>query len=92
MRKEDKKQKTQCEGWRRTGGVFTLGLPKWEQCKKDAIVLLTVKNQDEIHFREFPACMICWKEAKERPKEIEIKEAIPLVPVTIKKEQGQCQQ
>lgn len=64
----------QCEGWIRTGGAFTLGPVKWEQCKSDAVVELTV-IQDEKQ-ETFPACQICWKEGIE--KSIVIKEITPL--------------
>ena len=52
-----------CEGWRRRGGVFTLGPVKWSQCENDAIVALRVKQETE---QELPSCMKCWREAVER--------------------------
>ena len=52
-----------CEGWRRYGGAFTLGPVKWEQCKNEAVVILTVK-QEEIE--DLPACLDCWNEAIDR--------------------------
>lgn len=63
---------TRCEGWRRYGGAFSFGIPKWEQCKKDAVVTLTVKGETT----KFPACLECWKEAKDRGNEIEAAEPI----------------
>jgi hypothetical protein len=64
---------TQCEGWRRYGGAFSLGPTKWKQCTENAIVMLTVKQEKE---EELPACNMCWKEAIE--KEIKILKVIPL--------------
>ena len=55
--------KTRCEGYRRYGGAFTLGPVRWEQCKNDAAVTLTVEQETTERMR---ACMECWNEAKER--------------------------
>ena len=49
----------QCQGWRRYGGVFTFGPVRWEQCKNEAVVNLTVK-QKKIEI--LPACLTCWDE------------------------------
>lgn len=54
----------QCEGWRRYGGVFTLGPVRWEQCKNTAVVILTVTQDGET--KDFPACGKCWNECLER--------------------------
>ena len=51
----------QCEGYRRTGGAFTLGPVKWKQCTENAIVTLTME-QEEVR-QQFPSCMKCWQEA-----------------------------
>jgi len=51
----------QCEGWRRYGGAFTLGPVKWEQCKADAIVMLTVEQEK---IEDLPTCLECWNEGK----------------------------
>lgn len=50
-----------CEGWSRTGGAFTLGPVKWEQCKSDAIVNLKFKQGNE-PVKTLPACKACWEE------------------------------
>jgi len=63
-----------CEGWRRTGGAFTLGQVEWKQCEKEAIVMLKVKQGKE---ETLPACLECWNECKE--KKIEILGAEPLI-------------
>jgi hypothetical protein len=56
------KKKTQCEGWRRYGGVFTLGPVKWEQCKETATVTALITNPDEKP-KGFAACDHCLIEA-----------------------------
>lgn len=56
-----------CEGYRRYGGAFSMTKPRWEQCKNDAVVTLTVKQAE---VEEMPACMECWNEAKEHNIEI----------------------
>lgn len=56
--------KTRCEGWRRRGGVFTLGPVTWEQCENDATVMLTVQQAKKVE--RMPACVVCWNEAMER--------------------------
>lgn len=63
-----------CEGWRRTGGAFTLGPVRWQQCENTAIVRLTVTQAGETE--QISACLECWREATGR--EIEILEAVPL--------------
>lgn len=52
-----------CEGWRRHGGVFTLGPVRWTQCEKDAVVILRVKQEK---ISKQPACLGCWNEGVER--------------------------
>lgn len=52
----------QCEGWRRYGGAFSIGSPVWKQCENDAVVTLTVVQEEK---QEMPACLKCWNEAKE---------------------------
>ena len=65
--------KTRCEGWRRYGGAFTLGRPQWEQCKSDAVVLLTVEQDGKV-LKDSPACADCWKEGQKAGiKQIEAK-------------------
>ena len=62
-----------CEGWRRRGGVFTLGPVKWSQCENQAVVMLRVKQETE---QKLPACMECWREAVEH--EMDILDSHPL--------------
>ena len=65
-----------CEGWRRYGGAFSVGgVPKWQQCKDAATVVLKVKQSDGV--QELPACPKCWEEAIGN-KDIEILSAAPL--------------
>lgn len=59
---------TQCEGWRRNGGAFTLGPVKWEQCAEEGIVTLEVTQGGEVS--KLPACKKCWEECIERGIEI----------------------
>lgn len=54
--------KKQCEGHRRCGGAFSFGPVVWTQCENDAIVMLTVE-QNEKRPETMPACMVCWLEA-----------------------------
>jgi hypothetical protein len=58
-----KGKQMQCEGYRRTGGAFTIGPVKWEQCPEDAVVILTVEQEGKT--QDFPACLKCWKETLE---------------------------
>lgn len=58
----------QCEGWRRYGGAFTLGPVKWEQCKNEAVIVLTMKQDGEV--QEWPACLDCWIEGQKKGIEI----------------------
>lgn len=51
-----------CEGWRRTGGAFSLGPPTWSQCDNNATVMLDIEQEDR---QQMPACNMCWSEAKE---------------------------
>ena len=65
-----------CEGFHKIGGTWSVGgLPVWQQCKNDAIVMLTVvqNGKDE----SLPACNECWKESIEN-KFIEIINVEPL--------------
>lgn len=50
-----------CEGWRRNGGAFCLGPVTWYQCKNDATVNLTVKQDGKV--QTLPSCDTCWSEA-----------------------------
>ena len=63
-----------CEGYRRYGGAFTLGPVRWQQCRKQAIVRITVVQEEGEG--TFPACMTCWNEAKAR--NVEIKNVEPI--------------
>ncbi len=47
-----------CEGWIRTGGIFTLGPVEWDQCKNDGKFMVTFKYQDEPE-KTLPACESC---------------------------------
>lgn len=62
-----------CEGWRRHGGMMTLGKPVWEQCQNEAVVLLEVEQEK---IEKMPSCMECWKEAID--KKIKILSSSPL--------------
>ena len=64
-----------CEGWTRIGAFIMGGTPGWQQCKKDAIVILTV-TQDEGEVTEQPACLSCWEEGKKH--NIPISNAVPV--------------
>lgn len=37
---------TQCEGWRRRGGMMTFGPVKWSQCSNDALNTKAIKVLD----------------------------------------------
>ena len=79
-----------CEGMVRHGGIMTIGRPFWKQCEKDAIVLVKVKQTSggfghEITEGEFPACLDCWK----RAKETEGIEIISVEPVSDKDENNE---
>ena len=65
-----------CEGYRRIGGAFTLGPPKWEQCKADATVKLTLVQDSQQQV--MPACHTCWNEAIQGDK-IRVLEVKPIV-------------
>ena len=58
----------QCEGWRRYGGIMTFGPPRWEQCKNEATINMTVEQEGKVS--TLPACNICWNEAIERDMKI----------------------
>ena len=51
-----------CEGWTKPG-VFMLGPSTWKQCPNEAVVLLTVE-QEEIF--DQPSCLACWTKAIDR--------------------------
>lgn len=51
-----------CEGWRRTGGVFTLGPVTWKQCENSGIVTLKFKDAESGKVKTLPACKECWGE------------------------------
>jgi hypothetical protein len=59
-KKKSNAKPPRCEGWRRRGGAFTLGPVSWEQCKADAVALLTVKQDGEVS--TLPGCFQCWDE------------------------------
>ena len=63
-----------CEGYRRYGGVFTLGPVRWEQCKEQGTVMLAVEQDGEV--QTMPACLKCWNEVIE--KKIKVIEAKPI--------------
>jgi hypothetical protein len=62
-----------CEGYRKYGGAFSFGPPVWEQCKENAIVELTIKQEKT---ETFPACKTCWNEVLEN--KIKVVNVIPL--------------
>ena len=68
--------KTQCEGWRRKGGMFTFGPVHWRQCENEAKFILTVK-QDGKKQKPMPACTVCLKEC-EATKGIDVLKAEPI--------------
>ena len=65
-----------CEGWRRSGGAFSLGPIEWSQCENDGTVMLKLDQGGEIS--ELPACQHCWTECLETDG-IEVLEARPLL-------------
>ncbi len=67
----------QCEGYRRRGGAFTLGIPQWEQCTSDATVTLDMEQNGQRI--KLPSCPVCWEEARNHPQ-IKIIEATPIIP------------
>ena len=50
-----------CEGWRKYGGMMTLGPVVWRQCENDATVMLEVE-QEGVR-QTLPGCAVCWQEA-----------------------------
>lgn len=71
-----------CEGMTRHGGMMTIGRPYWEQCKNEAVVMITFEQSPggyghTITEGTLPACIDCWKNA-ENEKEIKIKKVTPL--------------
>jgi hypothetical protein len=66
--------KNRCEGYRRYGGAFSFGPVTWEQCTREAVVMLTIiqKGKEET----LPACVICWAECLNNG--IEIVKAYPI--------------
>lgn len=65
-----------CEGWRRRGGMMTLGLPTWEQCKEPGTVMLKFRQDGKV--QTLPACAKCWEECRSKDS-IEILEAKPIL-------------
>jgi len=53
----------QCEGWRRTGGAFSLGPVSWKQCEEVGIAVLTVEQDGKT--QSLPSCQTCWNECIE---------------------------
>ena len=74
-----------CEGWRRLGGVFTFGIPKWYQCKNKATVMLTVLQKDKPR-TTLPACQTCWSEALESLT-VKVLKATPIKPAVTSNKQ-----
>lgn len=72
-----------CEGYRRNGGMMTLGPVRWEQCRNTATVNITVEQDGET--KTFPACKTCWKEAIEADK-IKILEVVPIEEIANEKD------
>lgn len=68
-------KKNQCEGWRRYGGIFTLGPVKWKRCESVGVVLLKVRQTGVV--KRVPACQECWNECIKNG--IEIIEATPII-------------
>jgi len=68
-----------CQGWRRYGGVFTIGIPVWEQCKEVGTVM--IKFKDEKGVRQLPACPHCWKETMKQ-EGLKILSVTPILPET----------
>ena len=68
---------TRCEGWRRKGGIMTLGNPEWRQCQGQAVVNLTVKQGKEK--KTLPSCLTCWEEC-EANASITVIKAAPIKP------------
>ena len=66
-------EEMRCEGWTLPGSFMTFDPRTWKQCENDAIVMLTVK-QEEVEKQ--PACNDCWKKGIE--KDIEILQVDPL--------------
>jgi hypothetical protein len=66
--------KLKCKGFRRYGGVFSLGPVKWEQCKATPTVMIKVKNVKETQ----PACNHCWQELIDSDEQ-EIESVEPIV-------------
>jgi hypothetical protein len=64
-----------CEGQRRDGGAFSLGLPQWRRCTSPATVMLRLAQNDEIV--ELPGCSVCWNECVEND-EINVLSVRPL--------------
>ena len=66
----------QCEGWRRTGGAFSFGPVRWDQCENEAVVTITVIQEGKQE-EPMPACMTCWQEC-ESTSDITVLRAEPL--------------
>lgn len=67
--------KQRCEGWRRYGGVFSLGPVTWVQCQSEGDVLLTIRENGVE--RTLPACKTCWQECIDT--HIDIIRVVPIV-------------
>lgn len=69
-----------CEGYRRYGGAFTLGLIKWVRCEEVAVVNITIEQDEDgrTYKKTYPACMKCWNEAIES-ESITVLNATPIV-------------
>lgn len=65
---------TQCQGWRRRGGAFTLGPVEWKQCTEQPTVILKVKQSGKT--KRMAACPTCWQECIEN--KIDIADASPI--------------
>ncbi len=68
--------KQRCKGWMRTGGAFTFGPVRWDQCEKDGVVILTVRQEGSKE-KPMPACLSCWEECT-KSKNISVLSATPI--------------
>ena len=59
-------KEVRCEGYTKPG-AFQFGPRVWTQCSNNAIIMITVKQEEE---KTFPACNKCWKDAIERKMKI----------------------
>lgn len=65
-----------CEGYRRKGGAFTFGPPRWIKCENDATATIEFKQGNE-DIATLPACTKCWNECIEN-KDIAIISVKPI--------------